>query len=288
MRSKVALLETGGDVNKALKKALGLLGGIDDINTKEKDVVIKVGIFNPKTPHHTSPEIVEAMAKNLGKAPHIYVAESDNYRGKAHERLSIYKKIYSKRITPFNLSDDPETEEVRIAGEKLNFSRILFKPHILVSTHVLRSLEFRGSSWGSVVKNLLGFVPDDKKARFHKRLPEMLFDAYEVVGGIDLAVMDGTYAHLDFNSKKKIKTDLLIVGRDAVAVDAVGAHLLGIDSKKMPVLREAKKRKIGTWDIGEIDIVGESLEDITTRIQKLMSKKLKSSRQRKAKAKNQA
>jgi uncharacterized protein (DUF362 family) len=261
-----------------LKKAIRLLGGIDDINTKEKDVVIKVGIFNPKTPHHTSPEIVEAMAKSFSKSPHVHVAESDNYRGKAHERLSIYKKIYSKRITPFSLSDDPETEDVRIAGEKLNFSRILFKPHILVSTHVLRSLEFRGSSWGSVVKNLLGFVPDHKKARFHKRLPEMLFDAYEAVGGIDLAVMDGTYTHLDFNSKKKIKTDLLIVGRDAVAVDAVGATLLGTDLKKMPVLKEAKKRNIGTWDINRIEVVGSSLEEEAKRVQKLKVKKCTSAK----------
>lgn len=279
MRSKVALLETGGDVNKALKKALGLLGGIDDINTKEKDVVIKVGIFNPKTPHHTSPEIVEAMAKNLGKAPHIYVAESDNYMGKAYERLSIYKKIYSKHITPFSLSDDPHTKVVRVAGEKLNFSRTLFRPNILVSTHVLRSLNFLGSQWGGIVKNLLGLVPDHKKARFHKKLPEMLFDAYEAIGGIDLAVVDGTYAHLDCTyvhpdiMSTRIKTNLLIVGRDAVAVDAVGATLLGTDLKKMPVLKEAKKRNIGTWDINKIEVVGSSLEEEAKRVQKLKMKK---------------
>jgi uncharacterized protein (DUF362 family) len=278
MRSKVALVETGGDINRALKKAIRLLGGIDDINTKEKEVVIKVGIFNPKTPHHTSPEIVEAIAKSFGKAPHVHVAESDNYRGKAHERLSVYKKIYSKRITPFSLSDDPKTKEVRVTGEKLNFSHTLFKPNVLVSTHVLRSLEFNGSSWGSVVKNLLGLVPDHKKVRFHKKLPKMLIDAYEAVGGIDLAVLDGTYAHLDFNSKRKIKTDLLIVGRDAVAVDALGAKLLSIDSKKMPVLKEAKKRNIGTWDVNEIDVVGSSLEEEVKRVQRLKVKKHKSVR----------
>jgi uncharacterized protein (DUF362 family) len=285
MRSKVALVETGGDIDKALKKAIRLLDGIGDINVKEKEVVIKVGIFNPKTPHHTSPEIVEAIAKSFSKAPHILVVESDNYRGKAHERLSIYKKIFTKRITPFSLSDDVETKKVRVMGENLNFSHTLFKPNVLVSTHVLRSLEFSGSSWGSVMKNLLGLVPDHKKVRFHKRLPELLFDAHEAVGGIDLAVLDGTYAHLDFNSKKKIKTDLLIVGRDAVAVDAVGAHLLGIDSKKMPVLREAKKRNIGIWDIEEINVVGASLEENVERIQRLMARKVKLEKNGKAKAK---
>jgi uncharacterized protein (DUF362 family) len=279
METKVALIDIGEDVDKSFMKALKLLGGIDDLNTKEREVVIKVGIFNPKAPYHTSPDVLGAITKRFIKAPHIFVAESDNYRGKAHERLSVYKEIYSKRITPFSLSDDPETEEVRIADEKLNFSRILFKPNVLVSTHVLRTLNFMGSQWGGIVKNLLGLVPDHKKARFHKRLPEMLFDAYEAIGGIDLAVVDGTYAHLDCTyvhpdiMSTKIRTNLLIVGRDAVAIDTISAILLGGNLKKMPVLRKAKKRNIGTWDINKIEVVGSSLEEEAKRVQKLKVKK---------------
>jgi uncharacterized protein (DUF362 family) len=279
MKSRVALVDVGENPTSAYRKAVRLIGGIDDLSMRDREIVIKVGIFNPKASYHTSPDVLGAITKGFIKAPHIYVAESDNYMGKAYERLSIYKKIYSKHITPFSLSDDPHTKVVRVAGEKLNFSRTLFRPNILVSTHVLRSLNFLGSQWGGIVKNLLGLVPDHKKARFHKKLPEMLFDAYEAIGGIDLAVVDGTYAHLDCTyvhpdiMSTRIKTNLLIVGRDAVAVDAVGATLLGTDLKKMPVLKEAKKRNIGTWDINKIEVVGSSLEEEAKRVQKLKMKK---------------
>jgi len=95
----------------------------------------------------------------------MFLAESDNYRGKALERLQIWKQIFSNRLVPFSLSDDLETRKFKVAGEELAFSHVLFKPNVFVSTHILRTYEK-----GSVLKNLLGLGPDIKKARVHKKL----------------------------------------------------------------------------------------------------------------------
>jgi hypothetical protein len=56
----------------------------------------------------------------------------------------------------------------------------------------------RDSEMGAVLKNLFGLVPIREKVRYHKKLVPVLLDLYEAVGGIDLAVLDGT-KRLRFN-----------------------------------------------------------------------------------------
>jgi uncharacterized protein (DUF362 family) len=81
---------------------------------------------------------------------------------------------------------------------------------------------------------------------------------YEAVGGIDIAVLDGTNVFLGWKKvRKKVSPNLLIVGKDAFAVEAVGAHLVGFDPYEMPVLQEAKKRGLGEIDIEKINIIGD-------------------------------
>ena len=73
---------------------------------------------------------------------------------------------------------------------------------------------------------------------------------YEAIGGIDLAVLDGTYTYLGRKKKRKIvSSNFLVAGKDAFAVEAVGANLVGFNPLEMPVLQEAKDRGLGEIDI---------------------------------------
>jgi uncharacterized protein (DUF362 family) len=255
MASRVAVVDIGNNVDRAFRKAVALMGGLKDMNTRENPVTIKVGIFDHKKGHHhTTPQVVSAIAQWFDKAPVVYVAESDNYRGKALDRLQKLKEAFSDRIVPFDLSGDSGKRPVTIAHESLEFSHVLFDPHILVSTHVLRRVQM-----GSILKNLLGLVPDREKERFHEKLTEALLDAYEAVEGIDLAVLDGSYMFVETaeGKSREIETNLLMVGRDAVAVEAVGASLCGLDPLEMPLIQEAVRRGLGEGDIQKIEIVGD-------------------------------
>ena len=89
MSSKVAIVEFDEHVEEALRRAFELIGKIDDLNTTEKNVAIKVGVFDHKAETHTTVSVVDAIIKSFNKAPKIFVAESDNYRGKGLERLQI-------------------------------------------------------------------------------------------------------------------------------------------------------------------------------------------------------
>ncbi len=257
-------------IKQAMPKALKLIH-LNEFNKKEKSVVIKVGVFNPKIRHHSTVDMVDAIINIFHKNKRIYIVESDNYSGEALKRLQIWNDLYNYRVFPFSLSDDKNAREFKIADEKIAFSHILFKPNIFVSTHVPRRYENTGikdlMNEGSILKNLLGLIPDAKKNRFHKKLPKTLMDIYEAIDGIDLAIMDGTYAFLGFkNKRKKILTNFFLVGKDAISVEAVGAYLMGFDPLKMPLVLEAMERGLGEGDIDKIEIVGSSIENLRQKI----------------------
>jgi len=254
LTSKVAIIEFDGDLARSLKRVLDIIGGIDDLNTAERSVVVKVGVFSHKAGNHTSVSVVDAITNRFDKASKIFLAESDNYQGTGSERLQIWKELFTERIVPFNLSEDSDTKSVRLGNQGMNLSHILFKPNVLVGTHILRSFER-----GSILKNLFGCIPTSKKAKYHKILPMLLADVYEAIGGVDLAVLDGTYFWRGAGDAP-VQMNTLLVGRDAVAVETVGAILAGLNPQKMPVIQEFVKRGLGEGDIGNIKVVGASFE----------------------------
>nr|MDO8133408.1 DUF362 domain-containing protein [Candidatus Njordarchaeum guaymaensis] len=255
MVSKVAILRLNGDGRAALREGLRLIGNIGDLNTKGRSVVIKPGIYDHKKRNHPEVSVVSALIDSFSLAPQVYLVESENYKGKALERLQIYKETFTKRVVPVDLSNDSNTDEAGIANEKMSLSHVLFKPNVFVSVHALRVYEK-----GTILKNLLGLIPERKKVRFHKKLGEVLLDVYEAIGGIDLAVLDGTYTYPRPALDKRVKTNVLLVGKDAIAVEAIGATLVGMDPEKILVIREAMRRGLGEGDLQRIEVLGEPVE----------------------------
>lgn len=267
MASKVALVKNTEGYNEAFQRALNLIGCDELTVEKNKDVVIKIGIYNPKNLNYPTIEATRAAVEAFSFAPHVYLAESDNIVDGALERLQIWKEVFTDRVLPFNLSKDSETIRVKIAGEELDLSHILFKPNILVSLHAYRARRGPGQPYyGTILKNMFGVIPDIGKERFHPKLGEALVDIIKTVGGIDLAVIDATYAYYGkFQAGKRyerVRADLLIVGKDALSVDAVGATLAGNNPLDSPTLSEAARLGLGHNDVKKIIILGESLESV--------------------------
>jgi uncharacterized protein (DUF362 family) len=254
--SKVAIMRFADKDSLSIGHALEMIGDINDLNTSKRPVVIKVGVFTTKRAHHSSVDVVRAIINVFNKAPEILLTESDNYQGPGSERLQVWKELFTDNVVPFNLSEDTQTRQFRIDDENLQLSHILFKPNVFVSTHVLRTFDR-----GSILKNLFGLVPDRKKSRFHKKLPAVLADLYEAIGGIDLAVMDGTNLwHAWTGPTTRMNT--ILVGRDAVAVETVGATLAGLDPEKMPVIQEFGKRGLGETEMKNIEVLGVNFDEL--------------------------
>lgn len=270
MPSKVAVVEFDEDYSKTLKQALDLIGGIEDLNTAERNVVVKVGVFHPRSLQHASVGIVNSIINNFNKAPKIFLAESDNYCGKSLERLQIYKDLFTERVVPYSLSDDTAAKKLRIVNEEMNLSHILFKPNKFVDTHILRNFQR-----GSILKNLFGCTPTVKKAKYHKKaiFYKLLADIYEAIGGIDLAVIDGTRL-FHSGTEVHVRTNTLIIGRDAVAVETVGATLAGLKPERMQLIQEFVNRGLGEGNIENIEIIGTPFEKLQEKF-KSATKELK-------------
>ena len=262
MTSRVAIIEPNNNDEEALSQAIKQIGGIDQLNTSDRPVVVKVGVFSHKAGNHTSVGLVKAIVNSFDRAPNVHLAESDNYQGNALERLQIWKEVFSEKVAPVNLSSGENTRRVTLAGQEMPISNVLFKPNVLVSTHILRSFER-----GSILKNLFGCIPSPKKAKYHKILPVLLADVYEAIGGIDLAVLDGTFFWRGAGDNP-IRMNTLLVSRDAVAIEAVGGVLAGLKPEKMPVLQEFVKRGLGEGDLKNIEIVGVSLETLKPKFKR--------------------
>jgi len=248
--------------NDSFSDAIQYIEDIDRLNTEGKRVIIKVGIYNPKTGICTTVKSLQSIIDTFDKAPEIRVTESDSGAGPGLERLKIWKDCYNDRGVPFNLSDDKETKEVDIAGESVPFPLVFSQPNTFVSTHVPRRYEDAGledlMNLGFVIKNLLGMIPDTKKHRFHKQLSTCLLDIYEAIGGVDLAVLDATHVYLGWKKKRvTVSPNILIVGTDAFAVEAVGGYLVGFEPTEMPVLKHAAERGLGEISLDRIEIIGD-------------------------------
>jgi uncharacterized protein (DUF362 family) len=263
MVAKVALVRTNQGVTVAYKNALRLLGGLQDLMVDR--VTIKVGIFDKRNCNYPTVQVVQTVVDAFARSKQILVVESDNYSGKALERLAIWHSVFSERVVPFSLSDDEHTERRIVCGEPIEFAHVLFKPYVRVSLHVLRK-----NTAGVIFKNLLGLIPDIRKDRFHKKLGTALIDIAQAVGWIDLAVIDATYMYRGAWKEgvplDKEERNLLVVGRDPVAVETIGCLIASQDPLTIPALVVAKERSLGETNVDYIEIVGESIPAIVNDI----------------------
>jgi len=266
MPATVALIDMKKHGQDSMNEAVKLLGGLKDLNKAKRQAVIKMGVFHHGFPQYTSVDVTKQIVDIFDRTSKVYLVESDNYRGTGDERLQLWKDVFDTRVMPFNLSTDVNTRPVTIDNPirevVIDLSHILFKPNVFVSTHVLRSY-----TKGSVLKNLFGLPPEVKKAQYHKNeiFYNLLTTLYEAIGGIDLAVLDGSSYHHKF-SGVHIPTDLLIVGRDAVAVETVGYALSGHKSNKIETIQAFVEKGLGEGNLDSIEILGADFNFARNRV----------------------
>ena len=112
------------------------------------------------------------------------------------------------------------------------------------------------------MKNMFGMLPDKMKAKYHaKGISKVIVDINTVIKP-PLTVIDGFVAMEGRGPTDgtPVKMDLIIAGKDAVATDATGARVMGLDPQEISHIRRAGEKGIGNID--NIEIVGSKLEDV--------------------------
>ena len=113
------------------------------------------------------------------------------------------------------------------------------------------------------IKNSYGILPGGQKARLHQaagspeRFHEVVVDVFKLRVP-DLFIVDGV---LGMEGNGPASPDLRNIGKilasdNAVAVDAVIAHMMGLDPERLRFFRKARADNLGDYKIDAIDVIG--------------------------------
>jgi hypothetical protein len=102
-------------------------------------------------------------------------------------------------------------------------------------------------------------------------LHSKLVDVYEYIKP-DLTIIDGTeglihghYPPTAWEDRLIVPFNILIGGRDTLAVDVVGARIFGLTLEEIPHLKIASDRGLGEGDLRKINVIGQNLDDYTEK-----------------------
>ena len=289
--SRVVLLRCDSydrdEVYSIVRRGIELLGGIEKFipplkmgeGGKETEVLLKPNLLAPDSPEKAStthPSVFYAVARILiesGYAP-VYGDSSIVGIGRIAARVNGIKDVAEELgvdYAPFKNGIDVQVPTARqmkrftIAEDVVKTNAIVNIPKL--KTHGLMIIT-------GALKNLFGVVPGVLKPELHVQLSSpllfarMLVDLNVAIKSIvngSLIVMDAVYS-MEGNGPRNgtpVKTGLLIFSDDPVAVDAVGAHIMGINPEDVPLLREAKAAGLGEIALDRIKIIGDSLSNFT-------------------------
>jgi len=263
--TKVAIVRGTTPPDMAVK-ALEMVNA-DKVLSKEKPILIKPNYINashPSTGITTDSRVIEGVVKFLRQhdAKEVIIGEgsgfADTFEAFRVAGVDAVAKKWNVKLVDLNKDEFVEVrptnplalKRVKIARTALESSIISvpkLKPHRLA--RVTLSL-----------KNMMGAVTP--QGSIHNPLSEKIVDLASVIKP-SVAVIDGIIAGEGHEtSGNPVEMNLVIAGTDPVAVDAVGAAVMGIPPESVKHLRLAEERGLGTCDLKQIGIMGEPIEQV--------------------------
>lgn len=276
----VVSIVKGKNVEKMVKKAVELVGGMEKVVAPNKKVLIKPNLsypLHPNTGCTTDPRIVESLIKILQNlnAREIVVGDGtgkaskfdtmSTYRitnlDKVCERFQLrFVDFNTDRATNVKIETGKVLKEIKIAKTVLDADIIINVPKM--KTHWMIGVT-------ACIKNLMGcVVGEDRTKKFHDK--RRLYSVHQHIVDLNkvirpaLHVVDGIIGMQGRGPGHgtPIAMGLIIAGRDPVAVDTVTTRCMGYDHRKIDYIRYAAEQGLGTMNLDEIKIVGEKIEDV--------------------------
>jgi uncharacterized protein (DUF362 family) len=276
---RVSLLKTE-DPYGGIKKTIEILD-MKGLDVKGSRVLVKPNVCSPfppnETPSNTHPDVIGAFVRYLKEKGARKVLVGDEPVWGLSSRLCLEKSgvkdvvhreggelVYfeeQKRITKM-IPNGRLFESISLPGILDDVDFLINLPKMKINSMALVTL---------CIKNLLGLVSFRDRKRFHRGadLAYALIDVAKVVrphlNVIDAIIaMEGKSAH----SGTPRPLGLLIGSQDMVAADIVGTQVMGFDPLEPVTNQLALKDKIGVEDLGQIEVVGERLEEVRVRLER--------------------
>lgn len=274
VEAEVAVVK-GRNPKVMIDEAFELIGGIDDILKGGESVLVKPNAQGPQLPEEppgvTDPQVVAALVKTLkdAGAGRVVVGENPMYGLKARYALrnsGIEDAALNAGAEVSYFDEEPYVEidiPEAVVWRKIRLPKPILEADIRVSVPKMKTSGTLLASLG--IKNYQGlFLWEDKK-NWHREidLAHKLVDTLRVVKP-HLVVMDAITA-MEGNGPvagTPKRMDLILAGRDVVAVDAVASAIMGFDPMEVYTTQIATAQGLGVSDLNRIRVKGKKIEEV--------------------------
>ena len=260
----------------AVKESLDLIGGIKDIIQPGDLVLINPSWVAPPVEREagciTLPEVTRAVAdivKAAGARPVIAESAAVGVDTEKVIQSSGYRDLQELGYEVVNLKATKATVDLPVENGKI-FDQVecweLVKAaDVIISVPKLKTHD--QTEMTCAIKKLKGLLTDKAKKAMHQ---EGLFDGViDLLAAVKprLAVVDAVVCQEGVGPVfgKPVEMNLVLAGKDVVAVDAVCARLIGYDPQETLLTKNAAARGLGVMDAASIDVIGEPLEGVKRR-----------------------
>lgn len=275
-KCEVAVIK-GEKTEQMVNKAISMIGGMKSIVKKGDIVLIKPNICLPLPPEKgdaTDPIVVASLvrlARAVG-ASQVIVGESGGWGLYVRDNFEISKiGEYAKKAgAELSYFDEEERIEIEIPNgilmKKVSIPKIVKDADVIINVPKMKNNFVSMVTLG--IKNFMAFLAPDDRYGIHRgvngvELAYVVVDLLKVIKP-KLTVIDGIIAMEGFgpHSGNLIRMDVIVAGKDIVAVDAVASEIMGYQAMEIPTTQIAAKQYLGVGDLSKIVIKGKKIEDV--------------------------
>jgi uncharacterized protein (DUF362 family)/Pyruvate/2-oxoacid:ferredoxin oxidoreductase delta subunit len=259
-----------------LEQMLNEMGGIEKIVKPGMRVAIKPNLLMAKRPEEaatTHPAVIHAVIQLVQKAGGIAViVESPGGPYNIPMLKMVYAKTGIEQIaneTGAELNFDLRVEKIKNPQaeylKSLKILKPLYDADVIINLAKLKTHGFM--VYTGAVKNMFGSIAGLEKSEYHLRMSndEMfancLIDIF-LATKPQLNIIDGIIAMEGDGPSAGVPKYIgcLFASTDAFAVDYVALNTIGVDYRKVPVMKNAERR--GIFDKNDINILGVDIDSI--------------------------
>jgi len=263
-------------VREAVTRAVDALGGMSAFVQPGQSVLIKPNLLSAKNPDRaitTHPAVLEViidLVRHAGGDPTIGDSPGGAIRGVDRVWGNTGMKALSERTgVPLVSFEGSGSVARRGAEREYMIARPVVEADVVINVPKLKT--YMLTLYTGALKNTFGAIPGFGKARLHnlagrpRPFSRFVVDVHALVAP-SLHIMDGIVAmEGDGPSGGRPRhVGAVMAGIDAVAMDTVAAGMLGMDVRRVHMIRLAAERGLGVDDPAAITILGETPESFDT------------------------
>lgn len=277
-KTKVSIVRTKPkpdwpEIRQAVEKAINLTGGVKEIIKPGMKVLLNPSWVAPPAEREkgciTLPEVVRAVADIIREMGAQAIIAESSAVGVDTEKVIVNSGYKELREKGYEVVDLKKTEKIMIpvpngkVFSEIEIYRLVREADVIISLPKMKTHDQTEITCS--IKKFKGLLSDKYKRLMHQ---EGLFggvvDLLEALKP-KLAIVDAIYCQEGLGPVfgRPVEMDLIIAGKDLVAVDAVCGRIMGFAPQEVPLTIEAAFRGLGTYRAEEIDILGEPLERIS-------------------------